>query len=151
MCLQGHCMITWKQTNENHRMWDARSVFFCWRTCQLYPSKWADDFSTNPKTMEDPTLNVHFEDFFLLTVLYLDPYTLETKHVPWKNSGWNTTFLLKWLLFRGCSLVFGGVLLLIPVNPHNTRITFFVLPSEFFLSAYKSSLWFWMAGNEQTR
>ena len=76
--------------------------------------------------MTQPTLRTSFR------LLYLDPYTLENTHVPWKNSGWKTTFLLRWQLFRGRSLVFGGVLLLIPVNPHNTLSTFFCTGLQFF-------------------
>ena len=76
--------------------------------------------------MTQPTLRTSFR------LLYLDPYTLENTHVPRKNSGWKTTFLLRWQLFRGRSLVFGGVLLLIPVNPHNTLSTFFCTGLQFF-------------------
>lgn len=84
--------------------------------------------------------------------IILDPYTLENKHVQKIVVG-DKPFLLKWLLFRGRSLVFGGVLLPIPVNPHNTLNTIFCTGLRFFVHLFTNHPFGseWLETNKQDR
>ena len=56
---------------------------------------------------------------------YVYVYTPEVQHSPWKNDGWNISFLLGWYIFRGYVKLPGGnsvFIMILQMSPNFTGI-----------------------------